>query len=277
MIKKWLSGVALATACLISVTACGAANNSTNNAPGNATTGTASSEGLYQHIKDTGVIQIGTEGTYAPFDFHDKSGALTGFDVDVATEVARRMGVKANFVEAPWDGLFAGLNAKRFDMIADEVGITPDRQKKYDFSNPYIVSKAVLIVRKDNTTIHSFADLKGKKSGQSLTSNLADIARKNGAQIVSTQGFNEAIGLLQSGRIDATVNDGLSFLDLLKHNPNVPLKVVDTDPNAAKNGFMFRKGNQDLVDAVNKAIDGMMKDGTYLKISQKWFGADVSK
>lgn len=275
MMKKWLSGVALATACLISVTACGAANQAGNNA-GNSTTGAATQD-LYQQIKSAGVINIGTEGTYAPFDFHDPSGQLTGFDVDVATEVAKRMGVKPHFVEAQWDGMFAGLDAKRFDMIADEVGIRPDRQAKYDFSKPYIVSKAVLIVRKDNTTIHTFADLKGKKAGQSLTSNLADIARKNGAQIVATQGFNEAIGLLESGRIDATVNDGLSFLDLLKHNPNVPLKVVDTDPNAAQNGFMFRKGNADLVDAVNSALDSMMKDGTYLKISQKYFGADVSK
>lgn len=273
--KKWLSGVALTTACLISFTACGATNGSNN--AGNAATGTSANQNAYQHIKDSGVIRIGTEGTYAPFDFHDASGALTGFDVEVATEVARRLNVKPQFVEAQWDGLFAGLTANRFDMLADEVGIRPDRQAKYDFSKPYIVSKAVLIVRKDNTTIHSFKDLKGKKAGQSLTSNLADIARSHGAQIVATQGFNEAIGLLESGRIDATVNDGLSFLDLVKHNPNVPLKVVDTAPDAAKSGFMFRKGNQDLVNAVNKALDDMMKDGTYLKISQKWFGTDVSK
>jgi len=273
--RKWLSSVAMATACLISLTACGATTG-TNNAVKN-TTGSTTKQDLYQHIKATGVIRIGTEGTYAPFDFHDKSGQLTGFDVDIATEVAKKIGVKPNFLEAQWDGMFAGLNANRFDMIADEVSIRPDRQKKYDFSNPYIVSKAVLIVRKDNTTIHSFKDLKGKKAGQSLTSNLADIARSNGAQIVSTQGFNEAISLLESGRIDATVNDGLSFLDLVKHTPNVPLKIVDTYPNASKNGFMFKKGNQDLIDAVNKALAAMMKDGTYLKISQKYFGADVSK
>lgn len=269
--KKFLTSTALAVS-LLCATACGAGNNTANNSANN----TASAD-LYQHIKSTGAIQIGTEGTYAPFDFHDASGNLTGFDVDVATEVAKRMGVKANFVETPWDGMFAGLNSKRFDMIADEVGINPQRQKTYDFSNPYIVSKAVLIVRSDNTTIHTFADLLGKKSGQSLTSNLASIARSNGATIVSVPGFNEAISLLTSGRIDATINDSLSYLDLKKHQPNVPVKIVATDPSAAKNAFTFRKGNQDLVKAVNQALQSMMNDGTYLKISKKWFGVDVSK
>jgi L-cystine transport system substrate-binding protein len=269
--RKWMMSAVVSAAAVMLLAACGTSTTTANN-----TTGAATGD-LYSQIKSKGVITVGTEGTYAPFDYHDPSGKLVGFDIDIMNEVAHRLGVKAQYVETPWDGMFAGLNAKRFDVIADEVGILPDRQKQYDFSTPYIASHAVLIVRQDNNTIHSFADLKGKNAGQSLTSNLTAIARQNGANIVATQGFNEAIDLLKSGRIDATVNDGLSFLDLKKHQPNVPLKVVATWPQAAENGFMFRKGNQDLVQAVDKALADMKKDGTYLKISEKWFGADVSK
>jgi L-cystine transport system substrate-binding protein len=253
----------------LTVTACGSDNKSGDNA--------ANAKNLYETIKAEGTIKIGTEGTYAPFTFHDASNKLTGFDVEIAEDVAKRLGVKAQFVETQWDGMFAGLDSKRFDMVANEVGIRPDRQEKYDFSDPYIVSRAVLITHKDNTDIKGWADLKGKKAAQSLTSNLTDIAKSNGAEIVATEGFNQAIDLLTSKRVDATVNDGLSFLDLKKQKPDVPIKIVAEHSEVAKNGILFRKNNKELVDAVNKAIADMKADGTYLKISQKYFNADVSK
>jgi cystine transport system substrate-binding protein len=228
-------------------------------------------------IKASGTIKVGTEGTYAPFTFHDKDGKLTGFDVEIAEEVAKHMGVKPEFIETKWDGMFAGLDAKRFDVVINEVSINDDRKKKYDFSDPYIVSKAVLIVRTDNNDIKKLADLKGKKAGQSLTSNLTEIAKKNGATIVQTDGFNQAMDLLLSKRIDATVNDGLSFLDFKKQKPDAPIKIVDETNDASQSAVLLNKENPELVQAVNKALADIKADGTYLKISQKWFGADVSK
>lgn len=237
----------------------------------------SSNKDALSKIKEAGVIRIGTEGTYAPFTFHDSNGKLTGFDVDIAKEVAKRIGVKAEFVETKWDGMIAGLNSNRFDIVVNEVGITKERQQKYDFSNPYIVSKAVLIVRKDNNSIKKFSDLKGKKSAQSLTSNLAQIATANGADLVQVDGFNQAIDLLNSKRVDATVNDSLSFYDLIKQKPDTQLKVVDTDKNADKDAIILKKNKKELLDAINKALKSMKADGTYLKISKKWFGTDVSK
>ena len=169
------------------------------------------------------------------------------------------------------------LDAKRFDTVFNEVTIRDDRKEKYDFSDPYIVSRAVLIVREDNKDIQKFADIKGRKAGQSLTSNLTDIAKQNGAEIVATEGFNQAIDLLLSKRIDVTVNDGLSYLDLKKQRPDVPLKVVDQMPEAAESAALFNKGNTELVEAVNKALADMKSDGKYLEISKKYFGEDVSK
>ncbi|TCP29292.1 amino acid ABC transporter substrate-binding protein (PAAT family) [Scopulibacillus darangshiensis] len=245
---------------------------------GNNDDNKSADKSLYDKVKSKGVITIGTEGTYAPFTFHDKkSGKLTGFDVEIAREVAKRIGVKPKFVETKWDGMFAGLDSKRYDMVANEVGIRPDRQKKYDFSDPYIVSKAVLIVRKDNNKIKNFDDLKGKRAGQSLTSNYSKIAKDHGAKVTPVEGFNQSIDLLTSGRIDATVNDSLSYLDSKKTRPNLPIKVAYEEKNAAKSAFLFRKGSDELIKKINKALKDMHDDGTYLKISKKWFGTDVSK
>jgi cystine transport system substrate-binding protein len=229
------------------------------------------------HIKSSGAIRIGTEGTYAPFSFHDASG-LTGFDVDIGRAIAQRLGVKAEFVEGKWDGLIAGLDVKRYDAVINQVGITDARKVKYDFSDPYISSQAVLIVRTGNTSIKSFNDLKGKRSANTLTSNFGKLAQKYGAEVVPVQGFNESIDLLLSGRVDATINDNLSFLDFQKQKPNAKVKAVASDKTAefSQSGVLVRKGNADLVAAINKALADIKADGTYKKISEKYFGTDVS-
>ena len=232
---------------------------------------------LLKSVKDKGTLLIGTEGTYPPFTFHDTSGNLTGFDVDLATEVAKRIGVKPDFKETQWDAMFAGLDAKRFDMIANEVGIRPDRQKKYDFSDPYITSAGVLIAHKDNDKVKSFEDIKGLNAAQSLTSNYGDMAKKYGAKLVGVDGFQQAVELLAQKRVDVTINDKLSFLDYKKQKPDAPIKVVATANDASSSGFMFRKKSDTLVDEVNKALKEIVDDGTYKKISEKWFGEDVLK
>ncbi len=168
----------------------------------------------FAQIKSSGVFRIGTEGTYAPFTYHDESGKLTGFDVEIGTQIAQRIGVKPQFVEGKWDGLIAGLDVNRYDAVINEVAVTDARKAKYDFSDPYITSHAALIVRSDNTTIKNFDDLKGKKSANTLTSNFGKIAASLRAEVIPVQGFNESIDLLTAGRVDATVNDSLSFLGL---------------------------------------------------------------
>jgi cystine transport system substrate-binding protein len=233
---------------------------------------------LLDEIKNKGEFLIGTEGTYPPFTFHDQeTGELTGFDVEITREVANRLGVEPLFKETQWDAMFAGLNSKRFDMVANQVGIRPDRQEKYDFSNPYITSSAVLVVHEDNEAITSYEDINGVKAAQSLTSNYADIAKVNGAEIVSVEGFKEAIELLATKRVDVTINDRLSVLDFLNERKDAPVKIVARQDEVSQSGLMFRKGNPELVEAVNEALQSMMDDGTYLEISKKWFGEDVSK
>jgi cystine transport system substrate-binding protein len=227
-------------------------------------------------IKRAGVLRIGTEGTYAPFTFHDPSGTLVGFDVEIAEQVAKHIGVKPQFVEGQWDGLIAGIDAGRYDVVVNEVGINPQRQAKYDFSEPYIASKAALIVRADDDSIKSFADLSGKKSAQTITSNFGKLAQQSGAEIVPTEGFDQSMALLLQHRADATINDSLSYLDFKKHKPDAPVKIAATQADADFSGILLAKGKPELLAAINSALDAMKKDGTYAAISTKYFGADVS-
>jgi L-cystine transport system substrate-binding protein len=228
-------------------------------------------------IKAAGVIKIGTEGTYAPFTYHDASGKLVGFDVEIGEEVAKKLGVKPEFVEGKWDGLIAGLDVKRYDVVINQVGITEERKAKFDFSDPYIASKAALIVREDNADIKGFADLSGKKAAQSLTSNYGKMAEEAGAELIGTDGFDQSIALVVQGRADATINDSLSFLDFKKKQPNAPVKIAATEDEASYSGVIVRKGDPELVAAINQALKDIKADGSYQRIAETYFGQDVSQ
>lgn len=228
-------------------------------------------------VKAAGVLRIGTEGTYAPFTFHDDTGALVGFDVEIGRAIAEQLGVEPEFVEGPWDGLIAGIDANRYDVVINQVGINEERQAKYDFSEPYIASKAALIVKDDNADIASFEDLAGKTSAQSLTSNFGKLAESYGAELVGTEGFDQSIALVIQGRADATINDSLSFFDFKTQQPDAPVKVVATAEDADFSGVILAKGKPELLAAINEALATIKADGTYAEISQKYFGEDVSQ
>ncbi|MCM3691660.1 amino acid ABC transporter substrate-binding protein [Neobacillus niacini] len=276
--KKLLVVFALLLSLLLLMSACGKDDEAKkDNKENNKTAEKADDNDLLAKVKDEGKLLIGTEGTYAPFTFHDESGNLTGFDVEISREVAKRIGVEPEFKETQWDAIFAGLDAKRFDMIANQVGIRPDRQEKYSFSDPYITSAAVLVTHKDNDKVEAFEDIKGLNAAQSLTSNYGEMAKKYGANLVSVEGFTQSVELLASKRVDVTINDRISFLDYTKQRPDAPIKIAATSEDASVSGLMFRKDSDTLVDEVNKALTEMIEDGTYKKISEKWFGEDVLK
>jgi cystine transport system substrate-binding protein len=246
---------------------------------GSATTSDSStSSGALAAVQKAGVLTIGTEGTYRPFTYHDGgSGKLIGYDVEVAEAVAKKLGVKAKFQETQWDAIFAGLEAHRFDVIANQVSITPEREAKYEFSKPYTVSTGVIVTKSSNTAITSFGDLKGVSVAQSLTSSFYTLAKQNGAEIQDVQGWAEAVANVKNGRVDATINDKLTWLDFKKNGDASGLKVAAESTDTSKSAFAFAKGSGTLVKAVNKALDALRADGTLTKISEKYFGADVSK
>jgi ABC-type amino acid transport substrate-binding protein len=121
-----------------------------------------------------GVLRVGTEGVYSPFSYHDPAtGQLVGYDVDVARAVADKLGVKVEFVETPWDAIFAALEANRFDVVANEVTINAERKQKYDLSEPYSVGEGVIVTRADDNSVKSLDDIQGKVAGETATSNWA--------------------------------------------------------------------------------------------------------
>ncbi|MCF3138978.1 amino acid ABC transporter substrate-binding protein [Paenarthrobacter sp. AR 02] len=229
-------------------------------------------------VKSKGELVIATEGTYRPFTFHaEGAGDLTGYDVEIARAVADKLGVKATFQETQFDGIFAGLEAKRFDTIANQISINDERKAKYEFSTPYTVSTGVVVTKSDNNSINSFADLKGKTTAQSLTSNFYKMAVEAGANVQAVEGWAQSATLVQQGRVDATVNDKLTYLDYAKTTPDSGLKVAAEAPDKTESAFVFRKGSTELSKAVSKALADLQSDGTLAKISTKYFGADVTK
>lgn len=223
------------------------------------------------------VLRVGTEGTYSPFSYRDDNDKLTGYDVDVAKAVAKKIDYKVKFVEAPWDSMLAAFDAKKSDVIFNQVSITPERKEKYLFSTPYSISHPALIVNKDNNEIKDFADLKGKKSAQSLTSNYAQMAEDLGAEISSVDGFSKAVELVIDKRADATLNDDVTYYDYLKQKPDAPIKIVKTSDEATEVAAMFHKGDEKLAEKVDKAIKELEADGTLTKLSEKYFNKDISK
>jgi len=229
-------------------------------------------------LKESGVLKVGTEGTYAPFTFHDPTtGELTGYDVEVITAVAEKLGVKPEFSETKWDSIFAGLEAKRYDVVANEVTINDDRAAKYDLSDPYSVSVPVVIVPADDTELTDLAGFEGRTAAQTATSNWGALARDNGAKVEPIDGFTEAVTAVRDGRVDFTVNDNLAALEYLTSTGDTSVKIAFELPEEkVVQAFALRK-DSGLVAEINKALGDLAADGTLASIGEKYFGTDISK
>jgi cystine transport system substrate-binding protein len=247
-------------------------------ASGGGSASTDASGSALDRVTEAGELIVGTEGTYKPFSYHEGgAGDLTGYDVDVVTAVAEKLDLDVKFEETQWDGIFAGLEAGRFDIIANQVSINEEREEKYTLSEPYTVSPGVVIVAKDNTDITSLEDLEGKTTAQSNTSNWYGVAEAAGANVEAVEGWAQAVELLEQGRIDATVNDKLTYLDYMKQKPDAAIKVVAETEDPSFSAFALKKGSDDLVEAINGALAELREDGTLAELSEKYFGEDVSK
>jgi cystine transport system substrate-binding protein len=266
--SRRLIATAALLAAIAGLTAC-------SSAPASDSGAAADDLGLVQ----SGTLTVATEGTYRPFSFHAEGGTgdLTGFDVEIIRAVADELDLKVRFQETQWDAIFAGLDAGRFDVIANQVTINDERKAKYLFSTPYTVSPGVIVVPEADDSITSFADLKGKTTAQSLTSNWNDLAVKSGAKVEAVDGWSQAVALLRQGRVDATINDKLTYLDYEKTDGPTGLKIAAETEDAGEQAFAFPKKSAKLVDAVDGALEDLRANGTLAKISDKYFGADVTE
>lgn len=238
----------------------------------------SSSGSTLDEVKDSGVLRVGTEGTYSPFSYHDQAtNALTGYDIEVITAVADKLGAKPEFVEAPFDAIFASLTSNRFDIVANQVTKNPEREAAYALSKPYTVSDGVIVTRADDSSITQLSDLKGKTTAQSATSNWSGVAKEAGAKVEAVEGFTQAVSLVKQQRVDATVNDNLAALEYFNTTGDTSVKIAAKTGDTSEQVFALRKDDVELRDAVNQALDTLRADGTLASISQKYFKQDVSQ
>lgn len=234
---------------------------------------------LFDEIRQRGELRVGLEGTYPPFSFQDERGQLAGFEVEFAQALARELGVRAALQPTKWDGILAALESGRLDVVINQVTITPERQQTYDFTQPYTVSGIQVIVRSGmEDEITGPQDLAGRSVGVVLGTAYEEWLRENvpDADIRTYDDDPTRNQDLIVGRIDAILNDRLIVGNLVKQSGG--RIVAAGEPFATqRQAIALPKGNPELLAALNDGIDAMRADGSLSRISEKWFGSDVTR
>ena len=232
---------------------------------------------LLARIQERGKLIIATEGNWSPWTYHDESDVLTGFDIEIGALIAKGLGVEPEYMETAWDAILAGVDSGRFDIACNGVDYTEERAQKYDFSDPYVYTEIVLVVRGDNDSIQSFEDLKGKKTSNSPNSTYAQRAEDLGASVTYVDTLGETLEMVLQGRVDATINAKGSVEDYLSEHPDANIKIVVTAPGDPV-CYPVRKGadSASLLAAINEILSQAREDGTLAALSQKYFNADLT-
>ncbi|MCF0230099.1 MAG: transporter substrate-binding domain-containing protein, partial [Parasporobacterium sp.] len=215
---------------------------------------------------------------WAPWTYEDEEGNLVGFEVEVSTAVAEKLGVTPEYVLGSWDGLLAGVQAGRYDLMANGVGFTEERAQAYNFSDFYAFNRTVLVVRGDNRDINSMEDLKGKTTCNSANSTYQFTAEKYGATVKDVESLDGTIEELLSGRVDATLNAEVSINDFMKEKPDADIRIAAYDDEVEKVGMIMPYGDDSasLRDAINQALKELKEEGRLSEISEKYFGMDIT-
>lgn len=242
---------------------------------------TPGQEGEADHlarIQAAGEIVVAMEGTWAPWTYHDESDTLVGYDVEVAAAIAEKLGVNIRFEEGEWDGLFAGLDAGRYDLVVNGVDIDEDRSEIYHFTTPYAYNMTALIVAMDNDEIQSFEDLAGKHTANTISSTYAKVAERYGAEVTGVDDLQQTFELLVTGRIDATLNAEMTFNDYIKAHPDAQIKIAALgEPTMVAIPLPKDDDNASLLAAINEALAELAQEGKLTELSNKYFGIDISQ
>jgi len=229
-------------------------------------------------------LRVGTEGAYPPFNLVDKKGQVQGFDIDIAKALCKEMGMDCEFKVQDWDGLIPGLMAKKFDVIIASMSITDERKQKVDFSNKYYQTPARFVAKKGAGMAVSKEGLKGKSVGVQRATIHENFVRDMFGDAVIVKAYatqDEANMDLVAGRVDLVIADATVLLggfintDAGKGFEFIGPSYVDKKWFGDGVGIALRKGENDLRQKLNKAIDAIRANGVYQKINAKYFDFDV--
>lgn len=228
-------------------------------------------------------VKIGTEGAYPPFNSIDANGKVVGFDVDIANALCKAANFECEFVIQDWDGMIPALQAKKFDAIIAQMSITDERKQKVDFTEKYSKTPAKFIANKGQTFTFTAEGLAGKAIGTQRATIHENFLRDNFAEsdirVYATQ--DEANADLAAGRLDLVLADSVALNEgFIKQAAGACCEFVGPAYTDAKwfgdgAGIAIRKGETDLVNALNAAIKKIREDGTYKKINDQYFDFDV--
>jgi ABC-type amino acid transport substrate-binding protein len=222
----------------------------------------------------SGVLRIGNDPTYPPFEMTSHtSGLPEGFSIDLAGEICRIHGWTPEFVATPFDGMIAGLNNGKYDVIISSMTITPERGEAVDFSEPYYLAGQSIAVPIADSAIKSVADLKGKKVGVQLGTTGEMMAKGlDGVNVISFENIGAAFLDLENGNIDAVLNDLPTSAAHIKAHGSA--KFVGEVLSTEYYGIAVKKGNKEILDKINAALREAKSSGFYSQIHVKWFGAE---
>jgi polar amino acid transport system substrate-binding protein len=225
--------------------------------------------------KENKTLIIGIDDKFAPMGFRDENNKIVGFDIDYANAAAEKMGTKVKFLPIDWSSKESELSSGRIDLIWNGYTITDDRKKKVLFTKPYLKnSQVVVTLSKSNLT--KLGDLEGKVVGLQTLSSAADALNANPikSKIKTVSEFPDnvtALSDLKSGRLDAVVIDEVVIKYYMSKEKNT-FKILDESLAPEEYGVGVKKGNEELLNNLQKALDQMNDDGTAAQISKKWFG-----
>ncbi|GAA2816236.1 ABC transporter substrate-binding protein [Saccharopolyspora taberi] len=237
------------------------------------TSGGGTAAGGVSLVKD-GTLTTCTHMDYKPFQFHDQ-GKIVGFDVELVDLIARDLGVKQEIKDTPFEGIQSGeqLNTRACDVAAAAMSITPAREQNFDFSDPYFEATQALLTKK-GSGLNSLEALRGKKLGVQLSTTGETYANENkdanGYEVVQFEDLPLSVTAVQTGQVDAAINDNSVLGDFIKNNPEV--EITTEFVTGDQYGIGVATGNTALRDAVNQSLKKMKENGEYDAIYQKWFG-----
>ncbi|MDT2842428.1 transporter substrate-binding domain-containing protein [Vagococcus lutrae] len=240
----------------------------------------AKQDASWEKVEERGRLIVATSGTLFPASYYNDKNELTGYDVEVAKEVANRLKLDIEFQEYNVDGMLASVEKGMTDLVANDFGMSEERSKKFALSIPIKYSFDSMIVRKeDNSGIASLEDLKGKKAAGEATTGYMKLAEKMGAELVSYDNAtnDQYLTDVANGRTDVILNDYYLQKMSVAALPDIPVKILeDVYFNPSSSGFFYPKQNVALREKIDTVLEEMQADGSLKKLSETFFNADVS-